>query len=288
MPGKTRIADLRCIIGKISLSSTSWRPSETKSGEIKMPYERDWENAASYRDLERAGALCRAWEFLRRNPRYQNAYAEWEAIPERLKEAKFRPDDNTDLLICDPQANPHETVGQYMKRHERKLGYTIEVRSPEPGEFHLEEFVDPHLDCDSGKVKFTRLIECKQYRPKKHSSAELKAKEVGEVVVRFDLKFALAPQLKAAKEQLSIWQAELKEGGEHGVLEPRDQWRLHIVYLRVLDARGAGAGPAKIADVLAKGQADPDYAPDKKDVANYIKAAETLRDKTYFHVALRG
>ncbi|HRK38738.1 MAG TPA: hypothetical protein PK347_10135 [Burkholderiaceae bacterium] len=99
-----------------------------------------------------------AWEFLRFNVEYRRAYAEWEHLPDAVRNLSVS--DGIPLHACPPgtpmsyfdvvpAALDNETVGEWLSRtsDERKKGWRLgpSSRLKPPKEFLISEWVDPLL-----------------------------------------------------------------------------------------------------------------------------------------------
>jgi hypothetical protein len=150
------------------------------------------------------------------------------------------------------------------------------------GKYYLDDFVDPALAYDPAKVIFVPWIEVRLYDPRRSNMRKrtLTAESLGEVVIRFNVKKSLAPQLMLAKAELVKWQKQVKKiGGK--VLQPRDRSDLYVRYLRMLDALEAGASKNDIVEVFSR-EADAAKVPDESTIRNWIKAARAMAEKHYY------
>lgn len=99
-----------------------------------------------------------AWEFLRFNAAYRDAYAEWMRLPDSVRKFKGMSVDGTPLGDCPPEtptsyfdvkpsALPGETVAEWLFRteKERESGWGVQASNElaPPKEFMICDWVDP-------------------------------------------------------------------------------------------------------------------------------------------------
>ena len=99
-----------------------------------------------------------AWEFLRFNAAYRDAYAEWMRLPDSVRNFKGMSADGTPLGGCPPEtpmsyfdvnpsALPAETVSEWLLRteKERESGWGVQASNElgPPTQFVICEWVDP-------------------------------------------------------------------------------------------------------------------------------------------------
>lgn len=99
------------------------------------------------------------------------------------------------------------------------------------------------------------------------------------VVLEFDLEAPLADQLRRAKKILN---EKKKQVQEQLPADNRKQVAMYPLYLRVLDAKAAGATPAKMAEVFSLERID---GVTEKDISNWMSAAEDLAMGGYKRLA---
>ena len=101
-----------------------------------------------------------AWEFLRFNAEYRNAYAAWMAIPESVRNFEAvssvgvplgdcPPETQMSYFDVSPSALSGETVAEWLSRtqNERKSGWGVQASSQlaPPDEFLISEWIDPNV-----------------------------------------------------------------------------------------------------------------------------------------------
>ena len=197
----------------------------------------NWEDASAYRFTEKLSRDGWAWEFLRRNPEYSEA---WEKA-----EAGFR---------------RHPDSAGFSTEELAKLGfphYQIPFW-PAPSRWGFKHFLNPERTW----AEFPRYARWKEFRrtagwlyvgrgPERFEGGQTVGISLpeGRAAFVFDLRVQLAPQLKEARESLLGWQKyrETKGLKVQRLKHQPDNWCL---YLRLLDARAAGAGRDRMAAVL--------------------------------------
>ena len=213
----------------------------------------DWHDGGAYPDHKSVGPLTWCWEFLRRNPEYREF---WERV-ERAKQAlgpldrplTTSPDDSAKVRIWD--------------------GGTLVGTAEAEERFGLWRAYDPRLS-ESG-AQFTRFgaIYCTGWE-------QAMSVPEGKVAILFDPFLPIEPQLKSARVTLqSLGRARSYMSGQKAKSEARPRVLLFANYLRVLDAKEAGASDREIAKVLF-----PKLDEDKgiRNVQNQYKAAKRMRD----------
>lgn len=96
--------------------------------------------------------------------------------------------------------------------------------------------------------------------------------------LEFDVLLPIEPQLKRAAAQLKGRLGALVKGGEAEPVRFRNRLERYPNYLRMLDAKAAGATPGDMARVFFPG-IEAQYG--TKRCANGLKAAETMRDRDW-------
>jgi Uncharacterized conserved protein (DUF2285) len=202
-----------------------------------------------------------AWEFLRRNPEYRVFWKEkiepfidmtgGDLVPHNeLKAVLVRGG------ICRDAAG---NIWPYLDELRARFG--VDVPSP------------PH----SSRPSFFFEIYAPWVENDGRESQDL-CLEKHQIAIIFDLSRPLAPQFKRAHASAKREQ----EFREISIKTARRRQELYIPYLRILDARDAGAKPKDVGDKLFPKLSDehPDYQRQKR-LCNYQRAAEKLRDGGY-------
>jgi hypothetical protein len=247
------------------IHSKATDPDMDKSKKTNIPpWLPDWTDKTQYPDPDKAPGRVWAWEFLRRNLQYQQL---WE------KYAELAPG----LIHLGHSAYVFADLNE---RFEQDFG----VWTPAPPSMTI---ANPDFRW---RPKFIEQNPRHWVLPVNISNddefeiPEIHLEHPAEVVVKFDLRSQINPQLVYVGELLK---KELKRLTGAKVLggEPRTRFDKYLGYLRVLDAKLSGISHETIgAEIL--GVKDPAY---QKPTAVYaFKSAKLLRDGGYrFLAALR-
>lgn len=228
----------------------------------------DWKDESKYPDPKEAGNRVWAWEFLRRNSKYQKVWDQFasqpsglirkdstEGIRERL-EIGERLEKNFGVLIpAPPSLNTSSSDFQWRPRFTRRCKTWIKP-------VDWPDNADPYI-VDAGVL------------------------DVSEAVVQFDLRWPLAAQLQAAKTFL---QGQVQLLQELGTLDAPNE-RMNDPedfrdYLRLLDAESAAVPHKEMSEVIYKVVDEyPDHKGQQK-VSHNLKRAEWYRDKGYRFLAM--
>jgi hypothetical protein len=249
----------------------------------------DWRNPEDY-EFQDLPAVYWAWEFLRRNPTYRQAWKEAMRWWSTVRDEKGEETSNWLLRIVAPavQDPRHPAFGfssRVLKSEFRERYGLAALTNPDTDrptsppfrpdlQFRINarpDFLDPPGfefpgEEDPSKVTF-HLGE-------------------SEVVARFDLRFALEPQLRLCKQGLHLFQGHYLGPRGKRPLQRRLQpakWRR---YLRALDALESGAGHEKMADVFfALEDPDSDATP-LKQVDNLLQQAKRMLEPEQYRKIL--
>lgn len=212
----------------------------------------DWRDAKQY--PARATAREWAWEFLRRNPAYRLAWAEFAAL---AGAQRTQYGERWGLrAIADPRFARARAV--FLK--------------PTPAKV-LMRLVSATEDAESRAAASSRA---------RDGYLQLISGEPHEAIVVFDLRYPIAPQLKNLEARLEA-ERELQRGGEApaGVVRPHrmqhDAWRK---YLRALDASDDRAQLVEIETVLRITSPVPGKA-----ASQLLQQARAVRDRDWLRLA---
>lgn len=221
----------------------------------------NWRNPKAYPDS--ATSLQWAWEFLRRNPEYQQMWA--KLIEPEYKHAAFMADwKNRQAKITHRRTRVrlHQTNVDAVREK-----FWIETFPPRPSNTEaMLQF----------KVIRYQVGSSTHENERKKVHGELKSREV---VVWFNLDWPHLEQLDNAKLLL-----ETKAGHRGEVFRPRyDHYQR---YLRLIDAKSVGASDNLIGKVLY-GKLSNTYPTRNRDqrLRDDLDAARKLRDQTFSLVA---
>jgi hypothetical protein len=219
----------------------------------------DWKDESKY-PPKKAGGRVWAWEFLRRNPQYQqlweeraalppgavSAHAFWEICEHFEREFGVTNAAPPEMTIADPEFKWRPTFIEQKPRY-----WVLPVNVSDDDEFEIPKI---HLEDPT------------------------------EVVVKFDLRAQINPQLIYVADLLK---GEFKRLTDAKVLrgEPRARFDNYPDYLRVLDPKLSGVNHQTIGAEILKVKA-PEYQ--KSNAVYAFRRAKRLRDGGYRFLAAVG
>ncbi|MGD0960796.1 MAG: DUF6499 domain-containing protein [Methylomonas sp.] len=252
----------------------------------------DWRNESEYPDPKTTTGRQWAWEFLRRNPEYQNLYAEYDRLSTK-KPLEEHPvgyeylDKNTAIdyfrqFKSDEAYRQSDLIRQEMLK---KFGVRVwlhdDLLAPActdikrlafQSDFYPPFIVFRDLPLSqglrfNGKDGFTGFL------------VPIVPRKEGEITIKFDPNYSIDSQLDAAK---AILEERWSEEGK------RLRMGIYVQYLRILDAIASGIDKAEIKRILYPNLGDeyPDIEATKK-LSKQQKAAEKLRDEDYKQLILK-
>jgi hypothetical protein len=255
----------------------------------------NWKDEQAYPRGNKISARRWAWEFLRRNPNYQE---DWAKVVARWKEIlpNFEPDkvlsDNEAAMIEDerfdlfePPKLPKETDDQWIERVGR--GFKAPLHSLLAKKWGLLTMISPALNYP-WTIHFESGVAARFVN--QHWDGFKLGRMIGpQAAMAFDLTKPLKPQLRAAGVALADRQKYLETKGALKVRRPRLNPEKYPNYLRLLDALAAGAKNSEIAVRLLPTVAN---AYPKFSAAHRLKdmksAAIELRDGGYVSLLACG
>jgi len=239
----------------------------------------DWTKPQQYPDPNNTTALQWAWEFLRRNPKYQKLWD--QTIKPRYNAAhldyswnfasgvhprrgvrgrrRLKPIPLKNRFF--PTANP---LPAWLAKF--RTDFHILTYPPPPSENIAKLFFDGQFIHYDGPAGTPRGVS----RPL----------ERNEIVLWFNLTWPLKSQLDNAKKLLEHQAAKIKTKGF------RSTATHYRKYLRVLDAKAAGIGEVQILNTLYPNLSNA--YPNKnarQTLRDDVKAAELLRDNNFWLIA---
>jgi Proteobacterial transcriptional regulator-like domain len=237
----------------------------------------DWEkDLHKYPKPTEKSRVERAWQFLRRNPEYQKMWT--ELIRPHYKRA----DVIASLARASREAG-FRRISTFRPRYRlEEIRYSLE---PFKRQFGIGT-VPPEPAEPTAKLEFSAAFIRYGRRPfpwPRPGSVQFGLPLIndGEILVWFDLKWPIEQQLANVKRLLRTYAAGKK-------LEPfRFQPKAYQRYLRLLDARAAGATNAKIASILYShlSNAYPDRAASRQ-LRDDLQTAVRLRDRDFWRIAV--
>ena len=233
-----------------------------------------------------------AWEFLRRNEHYRADWQRWSSFTKDwgTDDEAYNRCPFSEGWECDPPAKNGETYDEYMKRVSGvceilPLAYAIRTRWG-----LLFDPVDPDRGADAS-TKFLLQTPTERIRVWGGWHFGRIDQPLGptEMAMIVDLSWPLAPHMALLQEHLRgtkrwlIAERKLTARSE----APRYSSAHLRTYLRILDARSAGAKPSEIIKMLypAEYKVDPAYG-GRKTFTNAQRVAKKLRDRDYRELVL--
>lgn len=243
----------------------------------------DWKDPSQYPDFEKISLNQKAWEFLRRNPKYQEDYSRYmelqdkyasRYIPQELVR-QYRP--TGAILIIDkeiiwPDGKKTTKYISPIKYVQRKYGLRFGL--PNPALKYMDQMFGFEGACG---FSYLTYIE--------GNKGAIAPESQNEVIMCIDFSLPDEILIKRFKNELKRIRHEFKLSGIDAPTSKRDIGSKYRDYLRVLDAYESKADVRVIATILFPNldNIDPDYAANQK-VNNYFRAAIKLRDSDYQHL----
>ncbi len=255
----------------------------------------DWKDAARYgMTAEKYNLAQWAWEFLRRNPEYQEDYERFDNLPSYHCNGKRTVKwyateamwwDDPSLRYCKYPLLEHEdTIGEYFHRtgDHSPFEYSLEDHLIEKWGITSTEIYDPAYD--GGGIGFFTEPEYPksicipdQNKDDGYYQRPIESDNVFTVTLRFDVRHPIDRQLEEAKKELHYTRDGLIEGGyfdDIGNEEIIKKHKHHIgnfpIYLRAYDGKCAGVSLSKIG-ILIFQKIDPENS--KTRVENAVNKA---------------
>jgi hypothetical protein len=213
----------------------------------------DWRDESAYDSLKNASWGKWAWEFLRRNEEYQ---AEWGQV----------------VTDCQRKGVPLSLTPL-----SRKLAH----------KWGLSEMIDPSEGGVKGRWVMSRYARRLTKAPNKQRSEYLDLNIRDKQAYGFDLAKPIGPQVKALREDLLALQRKLIEEGEVAIKRAGKKTGPLTLYLRILDARTAGASQKDILETLNAYEPDAESTEVERFKKNLIAARDLVNDG-YMKLLLRG
>lgn len=247
----------------------------------KKKFPPNWTDPSAYPDPEKTDGGQWAWEFIRRNPKYQKDYKILKGVKKNDSENVQTPY-GYGLWVYSPHPEPGESSVQYIDRmNESAQHYKI----AQLGEFLMEKWrfwgklVDPQ-ESDYSKVRVLYKTGVKEigkgdefidsagnrFTPEEPNDLGDYFEKRNEVMFVFDLD---EPDSKLIADTTFI----LKENYQNRKIKKpvigRDRSILYQTYLRLLDAKNVGAPNKEIAKLIF---------PNLKNVSPDFNANQRIRD----------
>ncbi|MFZ1851485.1 MAG: DUF6499 domain-containing protein [Nitrosomonas sp.] len=255
----------------------------------------DWRDASRYdMTTEKYNLSQWAWEFLRRNPEYQEDYERFDKLPSYnpngSKTEKWYSTEavwwsDPSLRYCKyPLLEYEDTIAEYFYRtgDDFPFNYSLEDHLIEKWGIPSTEIYD--LAHDGGGIGFVTEPEypkliciSDQNKDDGYYQRPIESDNVFTVTLRFDVRHPIDRQLEDAKEELHIIREALIENVFFDDLNSEQinkQYKHHIknfpIYLIAYDGKCAGASPSEMGGIICP-KLDP--ASSKKRISDAVKKA---------------
>jgi len=230
----------------------------------------DWRNPQDYHFAQGLTAAQWAWEFLRRNPVYQEEWRRFISVWRALETDYGKPAQR-DVAAWQRDPRAWVPVEHCQESDCRIEGDKVLIECAMGARWGFYKF--PPDPADEGAVQAGRLVwrevtaEIERLGEGQMASADAEVVALG-----FDLSLPLAPQLEQAKRRLQIEQRRLVVEG--ALLPPRIEVHAErlIGMIRLLDGQTAGATLETMTQALDE---PPDVCGER------LQAALDLRDREY-------
>lgn len=252
----------------------------------------DWKDESHYQITAQKYNLAQwAWEFLRRNPEYQEDYERFDKLPSYNRNGsktvkwyayKAMWWHDPSLRYCKhPILEDEDTIAEYFHRtgDDSPFYYSLEDHLIEKWCIQSQEIYDPSYDDgETGFLtfqKYPKLLTISD--PKDEYKTPIENDNEFTVTLRFDLRYPIDRQLEDAKEELHLTRDALIENGSFDDLNSAQtikKCKHHIknfpIYLRAYDGKHAGASLSEIGKIIYP-KLDPEIS--KKRASDAVKKA---------------
>ena len=245
----------------------------------------DWRDESGYPAPNELSARLWAWQFLRRNSKYQADFESWQELVSILpKENGEIPNIHEDLrfYVLDPPADDGETYAGYTKRvgiHHTVTPFLVSIGQ--------QYGLSSHLLPDPGEIKPRMLRftnESNSYvLHHEINNDQLSGPKKFHVYAEFNLEWPIKVQIERVKKLLIKLRKINKSDKYFEPVSNKVQITILPTYLRILDANYLGVKARDIADVIFAGQPNTEvngYGASKK-VRTDLKRAKKLRNHGY-------
>jgi len=248
----------------------------------------DWKQTEGYPDPK--GQVSReqwAWEFIRRNPRYQYLYR----IGKRHKESWYKTFPNSvrfsRYFKCDPKVNKGESYNQYMARCKLKE-VSPEITPKRQKILNVFPVVEFSKKIDPANPKPPQFNKYHKYPIIDTVSVDEEnfynsMNDLDKVFMTFSVALPILDQITNANAYLIEQQNNYKAGKNMVIYKGRVNFTPLRNYLRYLDGKISGATQVEIARVV---HPEEDETSNKQKVNKGLKTAEYYRDIGYIKILL--
>jgi hypothetical protein len=231
----------------------------------------DWKDKSHYKLLEDQPETW-AWEFLRRNHKYQDDYKKYVDFPSRFDESESMFGGN--YFEFEPPPLPDESFAQYKKRSFELDGFSRRAKRDNVLEHYLlDEFEDP-MNPNSPTPSFVTAQDIGY--PENMRRGMIKPNE-DELIFKFNVRFNLDEQLEIVKSEMDKVRKRHPKFRQKNKKLQTDFYRL---YLRYLDAEAENVSQVEVARHIHGHEEYPDKKGRDK-VNKGLKVALELVDGGY-------
>lgn len=275
----------------------------------------DFKDAGPYSRLHKASLSCIAWEFLRRNPAYQQSWAEYAARVRKMAAAHPHPDVSAYAELMLSSFVGYEDVDALGDRERineiegqlNELGYLCECPDDPQRQaplniqygrpWGLKRIVHPNTTYDNLWVRWLETACAIPYplSNARKSSEELPGKAFGIsdtkwIDLRIDASLPLSVIDAQLKEMVRIMRYKKIQEGAINPISSRDlSQKTYAGYLRILDARAAGLVASEIGRIIEPERINqPESRQRDKRYAAALSEAKRLCDDGYKVLPLLG
>lgn len=246
----------------------------------------NWKDKSQYPDFEKISLDQKAWEFLRRNPKYQEDYSRYMELKDKYA-SKYIPREM--VKICVP-------TGEIVVISEEKIFVNGETKTTSKKYISVLQYVQSKYGLSAGlpnpsmNYKDQNIIfeggggfPCLTYV--EGNEGGMKPENQNEVVMCIDFRLTNEILIKRFKSELKRIRYEFKLGGIDAPTSKRDISSKYRDYLRVLDAYDSKEELSVISEIIFPHlkNTHPDYIANQ-NIHNYHRAAVKLRDSDYKHL----
>lgn len=237
--------------------------SRSKVEPKKKTFHPDWKDKSAYPNSETTTGKQWAWEFLRRNPDFQ----------EDCNKLKLNPHD----MVHDPPFKHRESNSEYRLRTKSSPYVRKDILSvllKKWGVSNIREIDSAQTDYKEVRFQILDPVEIVEL-PDQYDRMEgfgYPQLSDSEILLSFDLSKPLKQLIKSAEYYLSDTRELLKKAGK--LKDTRKQVQLYAAYLRLLDAKESKATYSQTAVIF--NESNPE-----EHVKDGLKAAKLLRDRNY-------
>jgi len=239
-----------------------------------LPPFKDWENEDEYKYMDNHTPELWAWEFLRRNPKYQE---DWIRELSRWKKSISEKDPFRDLITPGCRPNENEPP-QKLPFDQARAKYN----------FLEPEIIDPSIDNyrqakDSDLPLF--YLSGGLYVENEFGILQMVGIEKSEAVLLFDLNAPIEEQYKRVRKELLELQNEFLKNKKLKAPRNSGKSKFWKKYIRILDAYAQNIKPREIAKIICPDiqNDDPDFL-GTKTIEKYYSLAQALTKKKYVKI----